>query len=404
MDRRSELKCLSIIIIVFIAISVETDIFLPALPDMMVAFSATEGGIQSLLTWNFVGVCLAGPFYGPLSDSFGRRKLLMAALGLFLVGSVFTLFAQTLKWMLLGRILQGLGSGGCFTLRTAIIFDAFQKEKAIDAMTKFNAIMPLIKTGAPMLGGYLNYALGFRSNFIVIAVFVLASFLISSLFFEETLPPEKRIPWKWKGVIGDFTQVFRNLPFWQATLVISIIFGGYVAFLASSAVLFVVEFQVSRVVFPILLAVVLGGWVLGSLTLNRSLVRLGSFKVKKIGIAICSLGGLGLGVSAFFLPRNPYLATAAMTFYSFGANWLSSLYFPEAMEILPDIKGVASSLLTSARLLIAALVAGITGVLYNGTIYPMAAVMVVTVLVFLPTLILYEKSKAQIPFFTNDND
>lgn len=393
MNRRSELKCLFLIVVTFIAACVETDIFLPALPDMMLQFGTTEGGIQSLLTWNFVGICLAGPFYGPLSDSFGRRKPLLGALAFFLFGSILTLFAQDLDQMLLGRIFQGVGSGGCFTLGTAIIFDVFQKEKAIAAITKLNTIVPIIMAGAPMLGGYLNYTQGFRSNFAAIGAFVLLSFSICLFFFEETLALEKRAPWKWRGVLRDFTLVFTNFSFWQLTLVMSIIFGGYIAFLSGSAVLFVVEFGMSKALFPFFQAAVLGGWVLGSLLLNRYLGKLGSFQVKKRGIILCSLGGVLLGLSALFLPRDPYLPTAAMALYAFGANWVIGLYFPEGMEILPQIKGVAASLLTSARLLIAAFVVGLTSALYDATIYPMAAVVVGTVVVFLPTLIFYEKSK-----------
>jgi len=396
MDRRAELKCFFLIIITFIAACMETDIFLPALPDMMHYFSTTEGGIQSLLTWNFVGICLAGPFYGPLSDAFGRRKPLLVALGLFLAGSILTLFAQSLDQMLWGRILQGVGSGGCFTLGTAIIFDAFQKEKAVSAITKLNTIVPILMSTAPMLGGYLNYTHGFRSNFTAIAALVLISFAISIFFFEETLPTEKRVQWSLRGVSRDFKEVLTNLGFWQLTLVMSIIFGGYIAFLSGSAVLFVVEFGMSKAVFPFIQGFVLGGWVLGSLMLNRAMTKWGMEKVKKRGIILCTLGGCVVGLAALFFPRDPYLSTAGMALYAFGANWIIGLYFPEGMEILPHIKGVAASLLTSARLLIAAFVIGLTSALYNETIYPMAAVIVGTVVVFLPTLIYYERKKARV--------
>ena len=153
MNRKTELKYLFLIIVVFIAACVETDIYLPAFPDMIKWFNTTEGAIQGLLTWNFVGICVSGPFYGPISDSFGRKKPLLVALGMFLAGSLITLFAQTLDQMLWGRILQGLGSGGCFTLGTAIIFDAFKKDRAIDALNKLNTAIPLIMAGAPLFGG-----------------------------------------------------------------------------------------------------------------------------------------------------------------------------------------------------------------------------------------------------------
>lgn len=393
MGRKSELKYLFLIIVVFIAACIETDIYLPAFPDMMVWFSASEGAIQSLLTWNFVGICLSGPLYGPLSDSFGRKKPLMIALGMFLAGSILTLFAQNLDQMLWGRVLQGLGSGGCFTLGTAIIFDAFQKDRAVSALNNLNTIVPLIMAAAPMLGGYLNHAFGFRSNFLAIALFVLASILICLFFFDETLSKEKRTTFQVKAILADFKEAFCSLAFWQLTLVVSLLFAGYIAFLSGTAVLFVVELGMSKAIFPFIQAAILGGWVVGSLFLNRSLAKWGAPKIKRIGLSLCVIGGIGFAVAALVAPRDAYLQTSGMVLYAFGANWIIGLYFPEGMEILPRIKGVAASLLTSARLLIAALVVGLASSLYNATIYPLAIIIAAIVVTILPTLMLYEKRK-----------
>lgn len=402
MKDKNEFKYLFLIIVIFIAACIETDIYLPAFPDMMVWFGASEGAIQSLLTWNFIGICLSGPLYGPISDAFGRKKPLMAALGLFLAGSVVTLFAQDLDQMLWGRILQGLGSGGCFTLGTAIIFDSFQKERAINALNNLNMIIPLIMAAAPMVGGFLNQAYGFRSNFLLIALFVVLSFLVCLFFFDETLTKEKRTSFKMKSVLGDFKLAFTSLPFWQLTIGTSILFAGYIAFLSGTSVLFVVEFGMSKAIFPFIQAAILGGWVVGSLFLNRAIAKWGIPKIKKAGLILCIAGALELALVTLLTPRDPYLLTVGMVLYAFGANWIIGLYFPEGMEILPNIKGITASLLTSTRLLIAALVVGMTSALYDSTVYPMTSVVVGTIVVIFPTLMLYEKRKGPASASTSD--
>ncbi len=395
MNRRTELKYLFLIIVVFIAACIETDIYLPAFPDMMQWFSASEGAIQSLLTWNFVGICVAGPFYGPISDAFGRKKPLIVALGMFLAGSLITIVAQSLDQMLIGRILQGIGSGGCFTLGTAIIFDTFQKERAIAATNNLNTIIPLIMAAAPMLGGYLNHAFGFRSNFLAIAVFVVLSLVVCLLFYDETLPKEKRTSFQPKAILKDFKEAFTCLGFWQITLMISLTFSAYIAFLSGTSVLFVVEFGMSKALFPFVQSGILGGWVAGSLLLNRFIAKWGIPKVKKVGTLLCLAGGLGAVAAALILPRDPYLITCGMIVYAFGANWIIGLYFPEGMEILPKIKGITASLMTSARLLIAALVVGLSSALYNGTVYPLAAVIFGSIAIIVPILFSYEKRRAK---------
>ena len=393
MNKTTEWKYLFLILIIFIAACIETDIYLPAFADMMVAFAATEGSIQNLLTWNFFGICLAGPLYGPLSDSYGRKRPLLIALGIFLLGSVLTLIAQNLDQMLWGRILQGLGSGGCFTLGTAILFDAFEKRKAIDALNVLNTLIPLVMAAAPLIGGYLNNAYGFRSNFLTIALFVAVSFFISFFFFSETLPVEKRKPLRTKDVANDFKQALCCLPLWQLTMTISLLFGGYIAFLSGSSLLFVVEFQVSKAIFPYFQAAILGAWVAASLFLRRAIDKWGVLQIKRAGIFLVAFGALCLTVTSFIAGRDPWLLTMGILFYAFGANWIIGLYFPESMEILPHIKGVVASLLTSVRLLMGALVVGLAGALYNATIFPLLAVILGSVVLMLPLLLLYERKK-----------
>jgi MFS transporter, DHA1 family, multidrug resistance protein len=393
MTPRQEWKCLFLIIVIFIAACVETDIYLPAFPDMMRAFNTTEGAIQGLLTWNFIGICLSCPFYGPVSDAFGRKKPLIVALGLFLLGSLITCIAKNMDQMLWGRILQGLGSGGCFTLGTAIIFDSFQKEKGVKALNALNTIVPLIMAAAPMIGGYLNYAFGFRSNFIAIALFVVVSLAICLFFFEESLAKEKRTALKVGTMLKDFKQALSCLAFWQITMVCSLLFAAYISFLSGTAVLFVVEFGISKVLFPVFQAALLGGWVAGSLLLNRSLAKWGAQKIKKSGIALLIIGTLEMVIATIFTPQNPWTLTGGMVFYAFGANWIIGLYFPEGMEILPHIKGITASLLTSVRLLVGALVLGLTSSLYNATIYPLSAVVIGVTVAVVPMLFIYEKRR-----------
>jgi MFS transporter, DHA1 family, multidrug resistance protein len=391
MERKTELKFLLLTIFVFIAACVETDIYLPALADMMQFFKVTEDKIQSLLTWNFVGICLSGPFYGPLSDAFGRKKPLLIALVLFFLGSLLTLFTNSFEVMLWGRILQGLGSGGCFTLGTALIFDVFQKEKAVDAVAKLNSTIPFLMAGAPLLGGYLNQTFGFRSNFLAITLIVLLCLGVCLFFLGETLPKEQRSPLQLSSILRDFKEILLNGPFWQLTCIICLIFAGYLTFLSGSAILFVLEFGISKQLFPFYQASLLVAWLIASLLFSRAVKRFGARRVKAVGAGTIALGGVGLSIVTALFPQDALLLTASMVFFAFGANWVSGIYFPEVMEIFPKIKGIAASLLTSLRLLITAGVVGLTSSLYNGTIYPIAVSVIAILAVTFVLIVLYER-------------
>lgn len=390
-----EWKYLLLITITFIAACIETDIYLPTFTDMMAYFSVSEDVIQSLLTWNFIGICISGPLYGPISDAIGRKKPLLVALCLFFAGSLLTMFASDFDMMLWGRVLQGLGSGGCFTLGTAIIFDAFKEEKAILAINRLNSIVPLIMAFAPMLGGYLNYTYGFRSNFLAITLCVLASLIVCLIFFDETLPIEKRVPFKIREVLSNFKKVSLSAPFWQTTVVVSLVFAGYLAFLSCISVLFIIEFEIAKEYLPLFQASLLGAWVVASLTYRKAINFFGVKQIKIIGTILFLFGGISFLVSGFFTPENTVMLTIPMMFYSFGANWVQGLYFPEGMEIFPDIRGITASLLTSARLLITALVVGVASYFYNATIYPIMAVECGVIVIVFFTILFYEKNKVQ---------
>lgn len=388
-----DFKYFFLISVIFIAACIETDIYLPAFTDMMRYFSISEAQIQSLLTWNFAGICIAGPFYGPISDAIGRKKPLMIALGLFLIGSIITLFASKFSWMLFGRVLQGLGSGGCFTLGGAIIFDVFPKEKALQALNKINFIIPIIMAVAPMVGGYLNLAYGFRSNFLAIAICVLISFVICAFFFDESLPQEKKVPFKLKKTLKDFKDVSLSLPFWQTTTIVCLLFAGYLTFLSGVSVLFVLKLGVRKEYLPWFQAALLGAWVVANLFFSKMLSIYGAEKTKKIGTALAAFGILAMIPAALLNPESPYFVTLAMMCNIFGSNWSQGVYFPEAMSIFPDNKGVTSSFITSARLLMTAIVVGIASFFYNGTIYPIAIVVVGVNMISLITIFFYERAK-----------
>ena len=361
---------LFLVILTVFAACIETDIYLPAFADMMTYFKVSENQIQSTLTWNFIGLCVSGPFYGPLSDSLGRKPLLLWALSVFFVGSLCTVVASSFETLLLGRVLQGLGSGGCFTLGTAIMFDIFDEKQAARAMGHLNTAIPLLMAGAPLLGGFLTNVWGFRANFMVIAASVFLSLALLIVCFTESLPPSKRTPFSLRVVCMGFSRALRNTAFWKFTLIISLLFAGYLVFLSSTAVLFMVDLGVSKNLFPFYQLAILGAYVVASLLVAPVCKQFSVQTLSKAGLWLVGVGSLGLVVATFWAPTNPLFLTLPMMAFSFGSCWAQIRYWDAVMFLMPEIKGVTASLVTSFRMLVAAGFVGGVSVFYNGTIWP----------------------------------
>lgn len=379
-------KYLVLIILIYLAACIETDIYLPAFPDMMDFFETSEEMIQQILTWNFFGICFSCPFYGPLSDVFGRRKLLLGALFLFLLGSVGTIFAMGIKQMLLYRFLQGLGSGGCFTIGSAIIFDLWQGEKAVKVANDLNCAIPIIMAVAPMVGGYLNQVYNFRLNFIVIALFVLISFILCLFFLEETHLLEKRKSFCFRTILNNFAKAMTCWKFLGPTFMICLISAGYLTYVSTISILFMKHMGIGSRIFPLYQATILLSFVVGSLFANRVIDIWGIQMLKMRGLILVYVGGLGFIMSSLFIANSPNLFQLWMIIFSFGCAWVIGPYFTEGMEAFPEIKGVTSSLITSFRLAFTAIVISLTGHFFDGTIYPL--VYAIGILLFLGLFVL----------------
>ncbi len=158
-SRMSERTIRFLILMIFLAAAMETDIYLPAFPDMMAAFNTDETMIQRVLSFNFLGICLASLIYGPLSDAIGRRKVLNIGYGFFIAGSLGCVFADTIEMLIFWRFLQGFGSAACMIIGAAMVFDLYKEEKAAEIVSDLNSLVVSIIAFAPMLGGWINYQL-----------------------------------------------------------------------------------------------------------------------------------------------------------------------------------------------------------------------------------------------------
>jgi len=195
---------------------------------------------------------------------------------------------------------------------------------------------------APLLGGYLNHMYGFRSNFLAIAIFVLISFIVCQFFFEETLP-KKKIAFSDQKASDRFSKSLHECSLLAITMVISLIFAGYLVFLSISSVLSFWNLESIKCTFPTTKP---RSWVLGlsQVLSTRAALKNWVSTHQNHRNELHRLSGLWVVGASLLYPQNAILITSGMVIYTFGANWIQGLYFPEGMEIFPDIKGITASL------------------------------------------------------------
>ena len=168
------------------------DLYLPALPAIASGLAATPEAVQLSITVFLAGFGLGMLFYGPISDRYGRRKVMLSGIALFAQASLACMLATDVEQLIAARFVQSLGGGAASVLARAVVRDVYTPTEAIrklSLMAMVTAIAPLV---APLLGSGLLLWFGWRGTFAAVLLWGLLSFAVVWWYMPETLPAERR--------------------------------------------------------------------------------------------------------------------------------------------------------------------------------------------------------------------
>lgn len=364
-----EFTILMALLMSIVAISI--DALLPALgvigPELQVSH---PNHAQYLIGFIFIGMAIGQLVCGPLSDALGRKKILYVGITLYLIGSVIGYFAQNLETMLLGRFIQGLGVSGPYVSAISIVRDKFSGRDMAQAMSLIMMIFILVPAIAPSLGQAILHVAGWRDIFVLYIVYALVIGGWIVLRLEETLPPEKRIPFKPANLKHGLIEVLNNRVTVGYTVCMGICFGSFIGYLNSSQQIFQTQFLTGDMftIYFGVLALILG---VASLMNSRFVQKLGMRYICFRSIfAIVTASAVFLVIN-LIMPVTlwMFLAYAAVLFFSFGLMFgnLNAL----AMEPMGHIAGMASAIIGSISSVMSLTLGTWIGQMYNGTLIPL---------------------------------
>jgi len=175
-----------LLVLVTLSGTMAMHIFMPALPLAGADLGASPAGMQQTITLYVVGLAFGQLIYGPVSDTIGRRPTLLLGLGIYLVASVFALFAPTLEWLLAARLAQALGGAAGITLGRSIVRDISTPERATKDLALLN-LLTLVGPGlSPILGSYLADGFGWRAIYVFLVCMAAAMVLCAWKLLPET--------------------------------------------------------------------------------------------------------------------------------------------------------------------------------------------------------------------------
>lgn len=335
------------------------DTFLPSFPAIADQFSVSMAVVQQALSAYLLAFSFMSLFYGTLSDSFGRRPVILASLLLFTAASIGAAFAPSFGWLLTFRVLQGLSAGGGRVIGQAIIRDRFSGAAAQRLMSHVTLVFGLAPAIAPVLGGYLHVAFGWRSVFVFMTVLGLALLAACLRFLPESLPPASRIRFHPVTLAENYWNALRHPQFVARTLAVGLGFGGLGLYIASAPSFIIKILHLPETAFAWLFLPMIGGMMIGSAFSARLAHRVRPPAVLRIGFACMGLAaGVNLVYNGFFVAAVPW-AVLPIMLYTFGLGLTMPVMSLMTLDLFPKVRGMAASLVSFVQMLIFSLVSGV---------------------------------------------
>ena len=330
-----------------------------------------ENQTQLVISFLFLGFTFGQLIYGPISDSFGRKRAIYIGLSLFCVGSVLSLIASSYTVMLAGRLLQGFGAASSRVITVAMIRDQYVGRDMARVMSFVMGIFIFVPALAPSIGQVILYIAHWRAIFILFLVVAITGMTWMFLRLPETLHAEKRAPFRLHYIWAGVRTAVTNKTTCGYALCAGIMFGSFIGYLTSAQQIFQDYFKVGDM-FAVYFAVL--ALAVGSSSFANSAVvkRYGMRHISRISLISM------VGVSAVFLAlclmtdnNVPFWAFMIYGFSIFlGFGFLFGNLNAIAMEPMGHIAGVASAFIGAFSSAISVAVGTMIGQAFNMTLVP----------------------------------
>jgi DHA1 family bicyclomycin/chloramphenicol resistance-like MFS transporter len=343
------------------------DVSLPAVPAMVEALSTSLSRGQKIVGIFMFGMAFGQIPAGLVSDRIGRLPVIFAGLTLFTIGAIASTFANSIEVMLVGRFIQGFASAPAIVLSRAIVRDISSGKDAARLMSLMTMIFTAAPVIAPSIGALLVAQWGWRSPFALIVALALVIMLLVRTNISEThTPPANQHPVR--QLASSFTEFFSHRQSIFGLLLIVIPPAGFMSIIALAAALVVEIYGFSITQFGLIFAT-LGISILIGAAVNRLLVaRLDGLQIIAVGVALYGISGASLLILAWIDAAPFVLLWSSIALYMFTVAIVMPNATVLALDPLPRIAGVASSIIGTLQNILGASGAILGATIYNGSI------------------------------------
>ena len=349
-----------------------TDTLLPGLPRIAQVFAAEVSRTQLVISAFLLGFAAGQLVYGPLSDRFGRRPVLLGGVGLYCAASLACAAAPSMAWLIAARGLHGIGACAGAVLVRAAVRDVHAGVRAARTLSLINTGMALAPILAPFIGSGMLAWFDWRGIFAALAGISAILLVASWGMLAETNVHRNPEAVRAGRLAGNFLAVLRHRAFIGYMLTLACSTGGLFAFHSGAPFILTGLFGLAPYQFGVSFALVMVGHLLGSALSGRLTVRLGIDRVLLVGLAFSLLGGASMVGLAWRGPAHVAAVVGPMAAVMFGNGMVMPNSTAGAILPFPRMAGAASALLGFLQMIAGSLAGIAMGHVHDGTSIPMA--------------------------------
>ena len=351
----------------------------PALPLFAASFARGPAEVQLVLTLYFLGIAAGQLFYGPVSDRFGRRPVLLAGLALFLAGTALCVVAGSLAALLVGRVLQALGGCAGLVLGRAIIRDVSDRDGAARGIALVMMAMSLAPAVSPAIGAYVSEWFGWRAMFVLLAGLAASVLVWTSARLAETLPAP--VPLNLGQIGRSYATLLRSPAFVCFSLCTAFTSASWFTFIASAPYLLSATLHEPPSTYGLMILMPMAAYILGNAAAARFARRLGAGVMVVSGVALSLASGMLMVLWCVWPGLSPWALFVPMALSSIGNGLSQPTAMAAGLSVYPRIAGTAAGSIGFTQMAASALGTFTVGLLPHDGPIAMAGVVLATQLI-----------------------
>ena len=347
--------------------------FIPALPIVQRDFAIDDATSRFILSVSLFAMAVATLFYGPLSDRYGRRPVLLVGLALFLIGTLGCALADDVATLIVGRFVQAGGAACGLVLARAMVRDVYGDDRLVKMMAYLTMAYVMGPMIAPAVGGALADFLSWRAIFHMGLIIGGAVFILTALVTHETAPSigVARGP---RFILRDYGRLLRMPRFMGYVLHCGFISASFFAVITSASFLLSEVLHRPATEFGIWFMSLPAGYLLGNFTATRMSGWLTINASVVTGALIAMIPAIGFLIWVNLEPITPLMLFLPCAVAGLGQGLSMPNAQSAAISVAPELTGTASGVVMFAHLFLGAIGAQVMGFVADGTAFPMALV------------------------------